>query len=374
MILGFDATTLVGRLSGVGYYTARLMEGLAAGAGDGIVTRLVVLSNREVPVAPQDGTLEVHTSGRFGVRSVWMQFVLPWILRRVRPDLVHFTNYLAPLACPVPYVVSVHDMSLSLLPQYHTVKKRLLTSTLVPSVARAARMVLAPSESTRRDIVRLLGLDPARVRVVPYAPGPAFAPQPPDAQRLARAYGVAEPYFVYVGTLEPRKNLTRALRAFATLAAALPDHRFVLAGQPGWHCDDVLAEVQAAAGRVLLLGYVPEEDLPLLYSHAVAMVYPSLYEGFGLPVVEAMACGTPVITSRSSSLEEIARDAAALVDPLDERSIAEAMHAVATDPALRASLRTRGLARAASFTWARTARETAEVYGEALALGGRAAP
>jgi glycosyltransferase involved in cell wall biosynthesis len=303
-----------------------------------------------------------------------MQLVLPWILRRVRPDLVHFTNYLAPLACPVPYVVSVHDMSLSLLPQYHTVKKRLLTSTLVPSVARAARMVLAPSESTCRDIVRLLALDPARVRVVPYAPGPAFAPQTPDAQRLARVYGVAEPYFVYVGTLEPRKNLARALRAFATLAAALPDHRFVLAGQPGWHCDDVLAEVQAAAGRVMLLGYVPEEDLPLLYSHAVAMVYPSVYEGFGLPVVEAMACGTPVITSRSSSLEEIAKDAAALVDPLDERSIAEAMHAVATDPALRASLRTRGLARAATFTWARTARETAEVYREALALGGRAAP
>jgi glycosyltransferase involved in cell wall biosynthesis len=258
-------------------------------------------------------------------------------------------------------------MSLTLFPRYHTVKKRLLTATLIPSVARAARMVLAPSESTRRDVVRLLGLDPRRVRVVPYAPGPQFSPRPPDPARLG-AYGITGPYFVYVGTIEPRKNLLRALRAFATLSSALPDHRFVLAGQPGWHCEDVLAEAEAAGRRVLRLGYVPEEDLPLLYSQAEAAVYPSLYEGFGLPVVEAMACGTPVITSRSSSLEEIAGDAAALVDPLDERSIAEAMRAVATDAGLRASLKERGRANAARYTWDRTARETAEAYRDALAL------
>ena len=369
MILGFDATTLVGRLSGVGYYTARLMEGLAGDAGQGIVTRLVVFSNREVPLGAHNGNVAVHERGRFGVRSVWMQFVLPWILREVRPDIVHFTNYLAPLACPVPYVVSIHDMTMSLLPGYHTAKKRLLTSTLVPRVARGAHLVLAPSESTRRDVMRLLGLPPERVRVVPYAPGPEFSPRPPDPQRLASGYGLSGPYFLYVGTVEPRKNLARTLRAFATLAQALPEHRFVLAGQQGWNSEDVLREVQASAGRVLQLGYVKEEDLPLMYAHATALVDPSLYEGFGLPVVEAMACGTPVITSRGSSLEEIGGDAVVLVDPRDEHALAEAMQAVATDAALAASLRARGLQAARRFDWGRTARATAESYRDALAMG-----
>jgi glycosyltransferase involved in cell wall biosynthesis len=369
MILGFDATTLVGRLSGVGYYTARLLEGLSGEAGEGIVTRLVVLSNRVVPLGPHNGNVAVHEGGRFGVRSVWMQLVLPWILRRVRPDLVHFTNYLAPLACPVPYVVSIHDMTLSLLPGYHTAKKRLLTSTLVPSVARSAHLVLAPSYSTRRDVIRLLGLAPERVRVVPYAPGLGFGPRPLDPERLAVNYGLREPFFLYVGTLEPRKNLARTLRAFARLKEALPDHRFVLVGQQGWNCTDVLQEVESSAGRARVLGYVPEEDLPLMYAHAAALVYPSLYEGFGLPVVEAMACGTPVITSRGSSLEEIGGEAAVLVDPLDESALADAMRAVASDAGLAASLRERGLRAAARYDWTRTARETAEAYRDALALG-----
>jgi glycosyltransferase involved in cell wall biosynthesis len=366
MILGFDATTLVGRLSGVGYYTARLMEELAAGAGNGIVGKIVVLSNREVPVGPHNGNLEVHRRGRFGVRSAWMQLVLPWILRRLRPDLVHFTNYLAPLACPVPYVVSVHDMSMTLFPQCHTAKKRLLTASLVPAVARGARMVLTPSEATRRDVVRLLGMDPRRVRVVPYAHGPSFAPASEGPERLASAYGIEPPYFLYVGTLEPRKNLARALRAFRAAGDSLPGHRFVLAGQRGWKCDDVLREAQASGGHVVLPGYVAERDLPLLYTHAAALVYPSLYEGFGLPIVEAMACGTPVVTSRGSSLEEVAGGAALLVDPLDEADIARALRAVAGDAHLAACLRARGRERAATFDWTRTARATAEAYRDAL--------
>ena len=369
MILGFDATTLVGRMSGVGYYTARLMSGLADGAGAGIVDRLVVLSNRPVQVSPGP-RLEVHEGGRFAVRSVWMQFVLPGVLRRVRPDLAHFTNYLAPLFCPVPYVVSVHDMSLSLLPECHTLKKRLLTSTFVPSVARGARLVLTPSESTRHDVVRLLGIDPARVRSIPYAPPPGFGPVAAGPEGLATAYGLRPPYFLYVGTIEPRKNLERTLRAFARLAAAHPDHRFVLAGQIGWGCEGVLREAARPElkDRVQVLGYVAEDDLPLLYAHAEALVYPSLYEGFGLPVVEAMACGCPVITSNGSSLSEVAGDAALLVDPHDEGALAAALEAVAGDAALRAALRERGLAHVARYTWARTARETALAYRDALEM------
>jgi glycosyltransferase involved in cell wall biosynthesis len=343
------------------------METLANGAGEGVVERLVVLSNREVP-APASARLQVHQAHRFRVRSVWMQMVLPRILKHVRPDLVHYTNYLAPLAANVPYVVSIHDMSLSLLPTCHTLKKRLLTSSLVPLVARGARLILVPSESTRRDVIRLLRVDPGRVRLIPYAAAPLFRPSTEGPERLARAYGVRPPYFLYVGTLEPRKNLVRALRAFARVATSrLPDHTFVVVGQRGWKYADVLAEAGRAdlQGRVVLPGYVPEEDLPAFYTHANAFVYPSLYEGFGLPVMEAMACGTPVLTSHNSSLAEIGEGAALLVDPLDEQAIGDGLEALAHDPSLRERLARQGRNRAAGYSWERTGRETVAAYQEA---------
>jgi glycosyltransferase involved in cell wall biosynthesis len=303
-----------------------------------------------------------------------MQLLLPEILEQLRPDLVHFTNYLAPAACRVPYVLSIHDMSLQLFPECHTWKKRLLTSRLLPLVAERARLVLAPSESTRRDVVRLLGLDPAKVRVIPYAAGPAFRPVSPDPERMERLYGVRPPYFLYVGTLEPRKNLERLLRAFARALPALPRASLVLVGQRGWKFAATLREAARGDlhGRVVMPGYVPEEDLPTLMSGALAFVYPSLYEGFGLPVVEAMACGTPVMTSRSSSLSEIAEGAALLIDPHDEAAMADGLRALAGDEALRSDLAERGRRRAALFSWDRTGRETVAAYREALApAGGR---
>lgn len=364
MIVGYDATTVTGQLSGVGYYTSRLLATLANGAANGVVERVIALSNRELDL-PTGPRITVHQGDRFPVRSIWMQLVLPRILRRLRPDVVHYTNYLAPVRVDVPFVVSVHDMSVSLMPHFHTLKKRLLTSRLVPIVARRAARVLTPSDATRRDVIRLLGLDPARVLVIPYAPAPVFKPSPPDPARL-EALGLRPPYFLYVGTLEPRKNLVRALRAFARVRETLPEHRFVLVGQRGWKYDEIVREAARPelAGRVTLAGYVAESDLPALYSHATAFVYPSLYEGFGLPVMEAMACGVPVLTSRSSSLTEIAEGAAVLVDPEDEPALAEGLVSLATDETLRASLRARGLERASRYTWERTARETAQAYRE----------
>jgi glycosyltransferase involved in cell wall biosynthesis len=367
MIVAFDATTIDARMSGVGYYTARLLESLANGAGEGTVDRLVVLSNREVPLVGGD-RVQLYQRRRFAVRSVWMQLVLPGILREVRPDVAHFTNYLAPLFAGCPYVVSVHDMSLSLLPSCHTLKKRLLTAGLVPPVARGARLILVPSESTRGDVVRLLGVDAGRVRVIPYAPAPHFQPAE-DGQEALVARGIDWPYFLYVGTVEPRKNLARALRAFARIAPAVPDHRFLIVGQQGWKCAEVLAAAnrKELAGRVVFAGYRPESELPLLYTHAQAFVYPSLYEGFGLPVVEAMACGSPVLTSATSSLAEIADGAARLVHPEDEIGLSESLLALATDAGLRARLRARGLERARSYSWDRTGRQTVEAYREAAA-------
>ncbi len=368
LVVAVDATTVDSHMSGVGYYTYRLLQGLGAAAEAGSPARVVAVSNRPV-AAPLGDRVHLEVRPRFPVRSAWMQLALPFVLRDVRPDVVHFTNYLAPVLCPAPYVVSVHDMTLALMPEHHTLKKRLLTASLVPTIARRARLVLVPSQSTAKDVVRLLGLPESRLRVIPYAASERFRPDPgPDEEPAGERY--PRPYFLYVGTLEPRKNLPRALRAFARIAARLPDHQFVLVGQRGWRYEETLAEAARPElrGRVVFADYVPEAQLPAVYRGAAALVYPSLYEGFGFPVLEGMASGTPVLTSRTSSLGEIGADAALLVDPTDEAALADALLALGTDESLRRDLRERGLARAARFSWAATVRETLAAYREALAL------
>ena len=361
MIVAIDVTTLRGPISGVGYYTARIVEHVAQSVGRD-VSELLLLSNgplgRAIP-----SSARLVTGWRFPVRSAWMQFLLPILLGRIRPDIVHYTNYLAPILPTGPYVVSVHDMSLTRTPEHHTLKKRLLTASLIPRVARGARLVLTPSEATRRDVVSDLRLAAERVVSIPYAAAEMFRPvesRPPYP-------GLERPYFLFVGTIEPRKNLVRLLDAFAAFCADVPETKLVLAGQRGWKCEDIYARAARpdVAGRTIMLDYVQEDSLPSLYSHALACVYPSLFEGFGFPVVEAMACGTPVLTSQTTSLGEIGAGAALLVDPRDVPALARALRALARDPELRQDLRSRGLRRAASFSWAETGRLTVAAYRRA---------
>ncbi len=370
MLVGFDATTIRGNKTGVGYYTARLLERLTrVGGRANPIDELVVLSNLELALSSDLPRTTIYRGARFGIRGLWMQGALPMILRRLRPDVCHFTNFLAPLSTSSPYVVTFHDMSLQLLPRYHTLKKRLLTAALMPEVAKRARLIITPSESARSDVARTLGVARSKIRAIPHAPDPLFRPErsKKSFERLVREYGLRKPYLLYVGTLEPRKNITRAIEAFAKVAHRFPDHFFYLVGGLGWKYGETLRALArlGLGDRVRRLGYVPEEDLPALYSHADLMVYPSLYEGFGFPVVEGMACGVPVLTSKSSSLREIADGAALLVDPYDVGAMAEAMERGLNRGRERDELIARGLSRAGSFSWERTAAETLEVYLEA---------
>lgn len=362
MIVGYDGSSMTQGLSGVGYYTLRLLDGLADSIGRHDLREVVVLSNRPVPVPAVPG-VRLHEGDRLPIRAAWMELRVPRVLRAVRADIAHFTNYTAPLRLDLPYLVTVYDMSLALLPWCYTWKMRLLVPRLLPRVTRRARLVLVPSLSTRDDVVRLLGVDPGRVRVVPPAAPRGF--DPPEGEAPAGG----PPYFLFVGNLEPRKNLARTLRAFARVAAALPEHRFVVAGAPGWKYEDVTREAARPelAGRVEFRGYVPETELPSLYRNATAFVYASLYEGFGMPVIEAMACGAPVLTSRVAALPELAEGAAVLVDPLDERALADAMVTLATDAGLRERLRRAGPLRAAQYSWETTCALTLEAYAEAVA-------
>ncbi|MGH9336409.1 MAG: glycosyltransferase family 4 protein, partial [Vicinamibacteria bacterium] len=370
MLLAFDATTIRGNKTGVGYYTARLLERLTSVRGDdNPIDEVLVLSNCELEV-PSIPRCRVVQEGRFPLRAVWMQTVLPFVLEKIRPDLCHFTNFLGPYFSSAPYVVTFHDMTLELLPDCHTWRKRLLTRALSPEIARNARFIITPSESARRDVSRLFGISERKIRAIPHAPDVQFQPRRDreSLDRIESRYGVRRPYLLYVGTLEPRKNLARAVTGFSRVATEYPDHRFYLAGDLGWQAKDLLQTMERLphGNRIERLGYVAEEDLAALYSNAELFVYPSLYEGFGLPVIEAMACGAPVLTSNTSSLAEIADGAAVLVDPHDVEQIAEGMGRALSDEIGRERLVASGLARARSFSWERTTRETLAVYEEAL--------
>jgi glycosyltransferase involved in cell wall biosynthesis len=370
VLLGFDATTIRGNKTGVGYYSARLLERLTSvGGDDNPIDQILVLSNRELELDPIP-RCRIVEGGRFPLRAVWMQAILPRILERIRPDLCHFTNFLGPRFTSTPYVVTFHDMTLELLPQCHTWKKRVLTRALSPRIADGARLIITPSLSAKEDVSRLLGIPAGKIRAIPHAPDPRFRPERnrESVERIESRYGIRRPYVLYLGTLEPRKNLERAVTAFSQISPSYPEHSFYLAGDAGWGTKELLRAIEVLPNRerIARLGYVAEEDLPALYSNAELFLYPSLYEGFGFPVVEAMACGVPVVTSSTSSLAEIAEGAALLVDPRNTRAIAEAMDRALGDEREWGRLQLAGLARAGSFSWERSTRETIEVYQEAL--------
>ncbi len=364
MLIGYEASALQGRKSGVGYYTENMLAAVMRAAPQ---HNYVLFSNRDMREGWRQLASETLYSERlFPVRAVWMQGVLPGTLRRVQPDICHFTNYLAPIATRCPYIVTVYDMTVFITPRLHSFKKLVLDRTLIPRVARKAGAIITVSNSARKDILRYLRVPKEKVRVVMGAASPAFHPIIDAAQLEAvRArHGLHDPYILYVGTIEPRKNLPRLVQAFANLKRGGLRHKLVIVGQSGWHTDPLHAEIERLGlkSEVIFTGYVPFEDLPAIYTMAEAMAFPSLYEGFGLPVIEAMACGTPVVTSRSSSLIEVAGDAGLLVDPLSVEELEDALHSVLQDPTLRADMSERGLERASHLTWEHTAQATLAVY------------
>jgi anaerobic magnesium-protoporphyrin IX monomethyl ester cyclase len=373
MRIAFDGTTLQPHRTGVGYYTEHLLQHLAEEASN---DELVVVSNRPIDTdAPLPDRVRVFTSRWHLPRIAWTQMVAPRALRAVDADVAHFTNGMMPATSPVPTVVTIHDMSLTLYPRYHPARRVLLNRPLVGVAARRADAIITVSESAKRDIVRLYGVDAARVHVVHEAAAPSFRPVRDSAQldRIRRRYGLADRVILYVGTIEPRKNLPRLIDAFAArLGAGHLSHQLLCVGPYGWLSHGLARRIErsGAASAIKFAGYVPFADLPALYSLAEMFVFPSLHEGFGLPVIEAMACGAPVITGRTSAMPEIAGGAVVQIDPLDTEALGNAMVTLANDRERREELSMLGLARARLFSWRRAARETLAIY-ERAARGAR---
>src|SRR5690349_16495342 len=371
MRIAFDGTALRPGRTGVGYYTEHLLHHLARIA---INDELIVVSNRGIDTtAPLPPRVRVATPPRRVPRLVWMQTLASTALRQVDADVVHFTNGMLPLVSAAPTVVTIHDMSLRLYPRYHPPRRVLLNRPLVDLAARRADAIITPSESAKRDIVGFYDLDPRRVHVVYEAAAPSFrrVADPVELERVRRRYHLNDRIILYVGTIEPRKNLPKLIDAFtAERRAGRLTHQLVCVGPYGWLSRGIEDQIARAniAHAINFTGYVPFEDLPALYTLAEFFVYPSMYEGFGLPVIEAMACGAPVITGGTGALAEIGGAAIAPLDRIEADVLGDALVALAESSDRRSALSAAGLERAAQFSWDRASRESLEIYRETARL------
>lgn len=304
------------------------------------------------------------------VRILWEQLVQPMAVRQAGIDLLHAMAFVGPLATSCPFVVTIYDLSFLHYPAAFRPWNRWYLSRFTVLSARRARRVIVISESTKRDVVNILGVPPASVDVVYCGVDETFHPLPAiQVTSFRRERALPDRFILFLGTLEPRKNVQTLIRAYARWRKAEPGiPKLVVAGGKGWYYDQIFAEVErlGLAGDVIFPGYVMQEELPWWYNAADLFVYPSRFEGFGLPVLEAMACGIPVVTTNAASLPEVAGDAALFVSPDDETQLVEAMRCALSDQTFREEMTAKGLARAATFTWERTARQTRDTYERAL--------
>lgn len=279
----------------------------------------------------------------------------------------HATEHLLP-RLQTPTVLTVHDLIFERYPEHHTQRNRLYLRVAMPLYVKAASAIIAVSRHTQRDLVELYGADPRKIHVVYEGVDERFRPaEEGEIRRVAEQYSPDRPYLLMVGTLEPRKNHAAALRALARLKAWGWPHRLLLVGGQGWLFEPIRQQIEAdgLGGDVHFGGYVPDEDLAPLYSGAAAVLVPSLYEGFGFPVLEAMACGAPVVCSSASSLPEVAGEAALLVRPDDDLGLAHAVHLLLSQGAAAQMLGEMGRVQAAQYRWDTCARETVAVYRRA---------
>jgi glycosyltransferase involved in cell wall biosynthesis len=303
-------------------------------------------------------------------------FDLPRMLRRDRPDLLH-VQYTAPLLCPVPVVASVHDVSFLEHPEYFTRSRAWQLRCTVKRTVRNAVRVFTASEFSKSSIVRAYGLDPDKVLVTPYAVSPSFHTMSRQTARrwTASMYGFTFPFILSVGDLQPRKNYCSLIKAFQELVAAFPHlgHHLVLVGKETWFSDTVraAARMSGVGDRIHFTGFVEDEDLLRLYGACEMFVYPSYYEGFGIPILEAMACGRAVACSNTSAMPEVADSAALLFDPYSVPEIVRAMRDLLLDSELRMRMERLGSHRATLFSWEQTARQTLEAYYEVADDGQR---
>lgn len=376
-----DAGPAVHQRAGLSRYTQQLAAQLLANYQDQVAVTLFynAHSGHTLPPALQQAPRHTLPVGQYAWR---LRVLATQLLRRPyyeqklpSSQLYHATEHLLPYLLR-PTVLTVHDLIFERYPQHHKLTNRLFLTVGMRLFVRAANQLIAVSQQTKRDLIDLYKTPADKITVIYQGIDPTFRPAPPaevqrarDKYALRGADGENRPYLLMVGTLEPRKNHVTAMRALARLKATGLPHCLVIAGGEGWLFAPIQAQVAALglAADVHFTGYVPAADLPALYRGATAVLQPTLYEGFGFPVLEAMACGVPVVCSNSSSLPEAAGGAALLVTPTDDEALAAAIQRLIVEPELTEELRKQGIHRAARFRWEQCAAETVAVYQQVVA-------
>ncbi|HZJ44138.1 MAG TPA: glycosyltransferase family 1 protein [Pyrinomonadaceae bacterium] len=371
MRIAIDAHSVGTKLGGNESYAINLIEALAQVDAVNDYTLFVTTAEAYDRFNQRWPNFKVRTT-RPHTPLIRIPLTLSAELRKNPVDVLH-VQFTAPPFCPCPVVVSVHDLSFEHLPQTFKRRSRTQLRLTVRHSARQAARVLSLSEHGKQDIISTYGIDSQRISAIPLAAPNHFArvTDATELQRVRHTYGIDGDYILSVGSIQPRKNLARLVRAYALLAEKLGKEnvpKLVLAGKRAWLFDETLRSLEESGVKdsVILTGYVPEKDLPPLYSGAMCFVYPSFFEGFGLPPLEAMKCGAPVIVSNTTSLPEVVGDAAICVDPYDINAIAGALERVNTDSILREELSIKGQARARLFDWRDTALRTLDVYRQVV--------
>jgi glycosyltransferase involved in cell wall biosynthesis len=387
MRIGIDATALPSRPVGAGNYIIQLIRAIAKytminvhlpdGSQSDRMEFIIFVQRSRLDLLGIQETPNLHsiTLPNFSPlkRLLWEQISLPKLAISHQLDLLHSLHYTMPLAFPGYKVVTFHDMTFFLFPHLHTLPKRYFFRFFIRTSSRRAAALIADSENTRQDTIRLAGVSPDKIFTVQLGVTQEFRPLRDNTilQQARQKYHLPDHFLLYVGMIEPRKNLSTLLKAFAKVADQMPDHRLVIVGPKGWMVDNIHQQTDQLriSDKVYFTGYVERDDLPLIYNLAEVFIYPSTYEGFGLPVLEAMACGTPVISSNVSSMPEILGDAGVLIAPNNPQALGQSLLDLINDPMERQRLSLKGLERASAFTWEHTAEKTIAVYRHVFGLG-----
>ncbi len=365
MRIGIDARLAHYRQAGISRYTLQLIEGLArcnTQHEDEFVILQSIKSREPILDRPNFSLRRLVTPSHHRFE----QLLLPLELSTVRLDVLHSPDFVPPFKRKFRSVITIHDLAFMLYPHFLT-KDAARYYGQIDQAVKSADAIIAVSQATKKDIVSLLGVPESKVTVIYEAASPSFRPlkMPDLVQRVRERFGVFSDFILFVNTIEPRKNVPMLLKAFRRLLDNYhPDVKLLLAGEKGWLYDEVfrLSTALNLAEDVIFLGRVSTEELLWLYNTARMLVAPSLYEGFGLTPLEAMACGTPVVVSNVSSLPEVVGDAGLLVNPNDDDALAVAMWRLLSEPELRECLIQKGFKRAAFFSWDKAARETLDLY------------
>lgn len=372
-----DARTATPHFPGIGRYVRSLAGALAPLLDP--AEHLTLLTDPQQPLAQAGVTSVPVAASPFSAAQQWR---VPQVLRALHAGLYHSPYYLMPYRPGAPAILTVYDVIPLRYPQYSSLRSRLLFRLTTRIALRAARQVIAITENARHDFISEFGVAPSRITAIPLAADPVFRGQSEEALVTVRGkYRLPDRFVLYLGSNKPHKNLVGLVAAWVELLQDMRSRegatgtQLVLAGAWDERYPEArkLAESQENAA-IRWLGPVPDADLPALYGAATVFIFPSFYEGFGLPVIEAMACGAPVICSNVTALPEVAGDAALLINPSDRTALVDALGRVLADDGLRAEMRERSLARAGEFSWGRTAQETLAIYRhvhQGLDKGGR---